>query len=120
MSTRKGEVVFCTRGEWLAFVKRQLEPLTRRAPHRNEERMPFVCEVILVPGGEGAGVRRRLMLINISNSGLMLKGETEIEEGIEALIEINPDGKPFHVVGVVRHCTQTLGGFKIGVNLRFV
>ncbi len=119
MPTKKGEVVFCTRGEWLTFVKRQLEPQTRRAPHRNEERMPFACEVILAPGGEDGGTRRRLTLLNISNSGLMLKGETEIEEKTEVLIEINPDGNPFHVVGVICHCTQTLGGFKIGVNLKF-
>lgn len=119
MATRKGDVLFCSRGQWLAFVKLQREPLTRKEPHRNEERTPCVSEVVLLMERDGQTVRRHLMLVNVSNSGLMLKGETELEVKSEVVIEVNTDGTPFHVVGVVRHCTQTLGGYKIGIHLKF-
>ncbi len=76
-------------------------------------------EVQLRFDDQGTWVWRWLILNNVSNSGLMLKGETELTPGTRLVAEINPDGVPFYVAGVVMHCTQTVGGFKIGVNLQF-
>ncbi|HWL95642.1 MAG TPA: PilZ domain-containing protein [Phycisphaerae bacterium] len=119
MSSQKSEVIFATRGEWIAFVAMLNAPLSRREPHRGEERSPFQLEVLIVMEDEGQTVRRRLALLNVSKNGMMVKGDTEMEIGKAVLVEVNKEGTPFHVVGVIRHCTQTLGGFKIGVHLNF-
>ncbi|MBX3394545.1 MAG: PilZ domain-containing protein [Phycisphaerae bacterium] len=103
----------------MKFVREANGATVRAAPHRQEERSPYQFEAVVLLDAEGQTSRRRLGVVNLSNSGIMLKGETDIEIGTPVLIELNPDGKPFHVVGEVRHCTQTLGGYKIGVRLKF-
>lgn len=119
MSTRNMDVVFATRSEWMAFIKMVDVPQVRREPQRDEERNSFQMEVAVMMDVDGETVRRHMTMMNLSNSGLMLKSDQEFEKGMQVLIEVNPDGKPFHVVGVVRHCTQTLGGNKVGVRLIF-
>lgn len=118
--TAQSDVVLSTRDQWLAFVQEVNELPIRCAPHRNEERNPLQLEVQLRFDDDGILVRRRLILNNVSNSGMMLKGDTELTPGTRLVAEVNPDGVPFYVAGVVMHCTQTVGGYKIGVNLQFV
>lgn len=119
MTTRNPDVVFATRNEWAAFIKMVDAPGARAEPSRHEERSAFQMEVAVMTDEDGQSVRRHMSMMNLSPGGLMLKCEFEFEQGTQMLIEINPDGKPFHVVGVVKHCTQTLGGYKIGVRLIF-
>jgi hypothetical protein len=60
-----------------------------------------------------------LALLNASQEGLTTKGQTPITLNTEVVLELNPEGTPFAVRGRIAHCTETLGGFKIGIELRF-
>ena len=71
-------------------------------------------EFYLAGGGQISG-----QLLNASQEGLTTKGQTPITLNTEVVLELNPEGTPFAVRGRIAHCTETLGGFKIGIELRF-
>ena len=56
-------------------------------------------------------------LYNISDTGLCLRSQSKVEEGQRLLVELSVNDKSWRGEMVVQHCTQGLGGFKIGLTL---
>jgi hypothetical protein len=68
---------------------------------------------------EGRPVQRSGRLLNISPGGLMVKQREPIAGQTRVLVKIACDEGELALAGRVAHCTQTVDGYKVGVELLF-
>jgi hypothetical protein len=62
----------------------------------------------------------RVTLVNAALDGVMLLSRAEVPENIPTLLAFTADDDEEHqLVGEIVHCTSTVGGYKVGVRLRF-
>jgi hypothetical protein len=108
-----------TRGRWLKAlqetVSAEFEPVYRR----RQRRYAVVGEVRVSGKLEGEPFRRTWPLIEASSDGLTAKGSEEIRLGVEFDVVVQISDDPITARGRTVHCTQTLGGYKIGILLEF-
>lgn len=104
---------------WERFLSRTVEPQFKPDVKREVPRYPYQGEAKLIIERGDEGGTRRLSIVNISLEGITAKGNSEIPIGTNAFVELNPEGEPFLMRGEIVHCTETLGGFKIGIKLIF-
>jgi len=107
---------YLSQTEWISFVTSRDTAVCRKQPKRTEERAPASGDISLVLE-DGHRPRYRAILLNISGCGLMVKADSEIPDRSLLQIELNGIGLARNAFGEVRHCTQTLGGYKIGIRL---
>ena len=74
-------------------------------------------ETLRMTVGDDGPHRRMLMILDVSNEGLMAKGNDPIPVNTPVDMEVIVDEHPVEIRGDVIHCTGTLGGFKIGIQL---
>lgn len=60
-----------------------------------------------------------LNLTNVSLTGIMGKSPRDIPMDTEVEIHVPVEDKRFAMRGTVVHCTSTLGGYKVGIELSF-
>lgn len=108
-----------SREKWIetlmSVVQAEFEPPVRRK-HR---RYPIVGTVRLLARVEDEPIRRTLSLMEGSVDGLTARSEFELPMDLRADLVVNVAGEPLSLRGRVVHCTQTLGGFKVGFELEF-
>ena len=63
--------------------------------------------------------KRTWDLLQIAAGGLTVRTGEEMMVNTQVLLHINMDGNPILARGLTRHCTQTLGGYKVGIKLLF-
>lgn len=112
-------VISCSHhSRWLQVLARaggvgDYEPNVRRGDRRyqiqGELRVSFEDD----DGRHG----RVLNILDVSNEGLMAKGNDSIPEATPVQMLVIVDEHPVEIRGEVVHCTGTLGGFKIGIRL---
>lgn len=56
---------------------------------------------------------------NVSDQGMMVRTEAAITPNTPVLMRIELQGETCLLCGIIRHCSMTVGGFKIGVRLLF-
>ncbi len=62
----------------------------------------------------------RVKLLNASADGVMVLTREEVPADISAVMAFNSDDEIEYVLaGDVVHCTSTIGGYKVGIRLRF-
>ncbi|MCG8404880.1 MAG: PilZ domain-containing protein [Phycisphaerales bacterium] len=119
MSSTRTDFKLVTEDYWERFLRRTVETQFKPDVKREVPRYPYQGEAkLIIVDGEDSSTRR-LSVVNISLEGLTAKGNTEIPIGTKAFVEMNPEGTPFVMAGEIVHCTETLGGFKIGIRLNF-
>ncbi len=64
-------------------------------------------------------IRRSAPIYDISLDGLMARCLKPIEPRTQVLLHIEIDQQQVTLRGVVRHSTQTIGGYRVGIELRF-
>jgi hypothetical protein len=65
-------------------------------------------------------VELRVKLANAALDGIMLLSQTAVPEDIPTLLAFTADNDEEHLlIGQIVHCTSTVGGYKVGVRLRF-
>ncbi|MFQ5412522.1 MAG: PilZ domain-containing protein [Phycisphaerae bacterium] len=106
-------------GYWRRFLLRAIAPQPKADIQRGAPRYPYCTEIKLTFDDAGHVSTRSLTSLNVSVSGITAKGGLEIPMDSEVLLEMNPEGVPFVVRGRIVHCTQTVGGYKIGIDLMF-
>jgi hypothetical protein len=114
----------CTQQQWREAVEKHadldIDASWRRTNERFSVGIGNATIVLSKPAQLGAGnVVRDAILLNISADGLMLKAQTNLPEDIGVGINLAMGDDTFTLVGRIAHCTQTLGGFKVGVELKF-
>lgn len=67
----------------------------------------------------GSWVARSGTLLNASERGLMAMVKERVPSALQVRLEVTIRDETFALTGRVAHCTQTVGGFKIGFRLEF-
>jgi hypothetical protein len=105
--------------DWHALVAKlvegQLEPKWRREYRRHPVRGKI--EATSLP--DLKVIAPTWDLREVSNSGLTAGSRKEVAEGDRFILDVSIDEHTIRVKGKVRHCTQTIGGYKVGVQLIF-
>lgn len=119
---------FTTQVKWFAIVARHfdldVERMNRRLYQRRHKRYDLEfgqarVEFDAAPGDAKPRRPDHLTVLQISPDGLMLRGYDDIEGGTPITVTVNVGEDTAVLRGVVRHSTQTLGGFKLGVEISF-
>ena len=63
--------------------------------------------------------KREKMLVYASQEGVMVKNRGRIPARTPVWMEITLADDVFALLGQVAHCTQTVGGYKVGIELQF-
>jgi len=119
MSNAETETRFISSAYWKRFLQRTVAPEHKSDVQRSAPRYPLPGDIKVTFEDSGETSVRRLALINASQEGLTTKGQTAMPLDVDVVLELNPEGTPFSIHGRIIHCTETLGGFKIGIELRF-
>ena len=108
-----------TRQRWREVLS-QYADVEQRGQRRNNERYYIALGSVKLAFEEnGASVERTGRVLNASDGGLMIKQYQDIPSDTQLQIEATIGEESFALAGRVAHCTQTVGGFKVGIELKF-
>lgn len=107
------------RERWLHLVARHAEAYPNEYRRSTERHYIGFGSVRLWFNDEGEQQERTGNLLNISHGGLMVKQYQELEPGTPLKLEVVVGEDTLQLAGHAAHCTQTLGGYKVGVELEF-
>ncbi len=108
-----------SRQQWESLVAHH--PAQPSPEHRRHEsrRHTEIGTVELVYKAGGRAVQRTGKLLNISLGGLLIREQEHLDCGTKMLIQARLDQRELLLVGQVAHCTETVGGYKVGIELLF-
>jgi len=108
-----------TNEQWNDLLTRVVAPELGKNLRRGTRRYPVMGEAKLTYEKDGKTYRRTFDIINVSRGGMTLKGYDEVRADtlIDCKVTLGPHVAPVKVKVV--HCTGTLGGFKVGVEILF-
>lgn len=104
---------------WRAILEESLTPEPEPPVRRRVRRYPIQIPVHVYFHARGFQHEVTLNLTNVSNGGVMGKSPKEIAMDTLVQIHVPVEGRHFVVNGTVVHCTSTLGGYKLGIQLQF-
>lgn len=107
------------RERWRRLVARHAEAQPQDCRRGNERHYIGFGSARLWFEEQGVRQERTGNLLNVSDGGLMLKQYKEIPIGVTLTLEVLIGDEALQVRGRTAHCTQTLGGYKVGVELEF-
>lgn len=113
------QVILTTRQEWWKIVstysRAEKEPKYRRVSRR------YTCSGEIKVTGEidDEPFRQTCALLQISAEGITARARQMIPNDIAIMIHWHRDEQDLVVLGKVVHCTQTIGGYKLGIQLEF-
>jgi hypothetical protein len=108
-----------SREKWEAFVAQQPEEPTPEHRRSNCRRDTAFGMAELVFTLDGRQMQRSGRVLNISPGGLMVKQREPVTGGTRVLVKIACEDGELVLAGCVVHCTETVGGYKLGVELLF-
>ncbi len=112
-----------SRGAWADLLARgiqtpETEPPVRRRSRRYVAALGTAWRVLYQKGPKVVELRGKL--INASAEGLMLLCRTEVPLRVPAIVAFTGVAEDeYTLAGEIRHCTGTVGGYKVGVRLCF-
>ncbi|MFH1417166.1 MAG: hypothetical protein ABII12_02625 [Planctomycetota bacterium] len=114
------EIKFASKDYWRRFLKRAVALLEARDARRLGKRYPFSMDGrILFTVGDRAS-HADIAVLDVSAEGIMGVTQHEIPVRADVRVEIAPEGTIFALRGRTVHSTQSLGGYKTGIELSFV
>ena len=118
-TTNEVREAFATNEQWntaiAKMVKGEFEPQYRR----NFRRYTIDGEIRVTSQADGEPVSESWDLHQVTPVGLSARSSREIPEGARLKLEVHINGQVLRVRGKVKHCTQTIGGYKVGIQLLF-
>lgn len=109
-----------SRDRWLEIFSRHISPDVEPAIRRKSRRYGLEFGVARLQYLEdGTPLNRTVPLLQISAEGLMVKSRKPIQAYTPLRMEVTLDDDTFALNGRVLHCTQTVGSYKVGIELRF-
>ena len=96
----------------------ELEPPVRRRQRRYKLQWGFWSLLFQDPAGKL--VQTGATLLNAAFDGVMLRTKIKVPDGADVLLVFSDDDQDFALRGDAMHCTGTVGGYKTGVQLKFV
>lgn len=117
--TASTQIKYTTRDQWLNFLEQVVEPTTEKCQRRQYRRYALNSYVTVYGEADGEAFRTTWALHQVSRGGMMAVARREFPVWIDVSIELAWDDRTMLLRGKIRHCTQTVGGYKIGVQLIF-
>jgi hypothetical protein len=115
--------VALSREVWIDLLARAIQAPQTEPPVRRRSRRYNVClggAWRLVYQKAGRLVELGVRLLNASADGVMLLCRSEVPVRIPAVVAFTSAAEgEYMLTGEVRHCTSTVGGHKVGVQLHF-
>ena len=59
-------------------------------------------------------------VLDASTTGIMIRQREEMDVGTLVIVRAVLDDQDVAIAGQVMHCTQTVGGYKVGIELHFL
>ncbi|MEK6644760.1 MAG: PilZ domain-containing protein [Planctomycetota bacterium] len=105
--------------QWRKILAVRVSADFETGTRRSWRRYPVVGEVKAHYQIDEEPRRRSWDIMTGSARGLTLRSEDELPLGTKLSLQVVLEEGTFPAMGVVMHCTQTLGGFKLGVQFNF-
>jgi hypothetical protein len=119
VTTNEVREAIATKEQWstaiAAIISAEFEPRCRRSLRR----YPADGEIKATYQVDDEPVSEAWDLYQVSLAGLSARSSREIPEGARLELEVHINGDVLRLRGKVRHCTQTLGGYKVGIEILF-
>ena len=111
-------VTFVTRAAWGAWIA-QVPPGERETGvKRRDLRRAIAAGPIQVRyAAEGRACRQACWVLEVSAHGLTLRAPRSVPEGAFVDVWWPDEAQMLRLRGDVAHCTETVGGYKLGVKL---
>ncbi len=118
-NTLNPDSILLTEADWTQLLSGMVDPDLKKDYRRRTQRFAVNWDAKCTFTDEGQILSRHGLVLDTSVEGLTIRTQFEINADMIVRIEINPEGTPFLLKGRVIHCTETIGGFKIGLHLMF-
>jgi hypothetical protein len=118
------QLEYTPQNRWMAMVARivelDVEGMRRRLYQRQNKRYDLEWGQARVEYDVASGrPPEHLTVMQVSPGGVMLRGFGEPAPGTGVTLQISLDEESAVLRGIIRHVTQSLGGYKIGIELLF-
>lgn len=115
----KTTIELTTRERWIEVLS--LHSCVEEPEYRREcSRRPLMFDGVKLAFEESCRpVVRGGKLLNASPSGVMIRQYKEIQAHTLVMLSVALDEETLVLAGEVVHSTQTVGGYKVGIELRF-
>jgi hypothetical protein len=108
-----------TNEKWQSIVARCAAENPPEHRRKDERVVPGPQRAYLAFEDEGIALKRSGTVLNISPTGLMIKLFHKLTCGTRVVLRATIDEEDVLLHGRVIHCTATVGGFKLGIELEF-
>lgn len=113
-----------SQSEWLEMMSRHIAPEQEPAIRRGDQRYNVDGMVTLaLINADRHGLQtavRTMPLIQVSESGVMVRSPSRLGEDTVVGMQAYLGDDTFALLGRVMHCTETIGGYKVGIQLAFM
>ena len=113
-------IEWTTRRQWLDIIAKHPappDPVHRREHTRGHPAFQW-AKVAFEKAG--APIVRPGTVLDASTTGIMIRQREEVDVRTLVIVRAVLDNQDITIAGQVMHCTQTVGGYKIGIELRFL
>ena len=118
-TTNEVREAFATNEQWNTAIAEMVNAEFEPRCCRSLRRYTVDGEIKVTGQVDGEPVSEAWDLHQVSLAGLSARSSREIPEGARLKLEVHINGQVLRVRGKVKHCTQTLGGYKVGIQLLF-
>ena len=109
-----------SRDRWLEVLADHVTPETEPPIRRMSDRSRVEFGVArLLYREDGVAVDRTITLLQVSAEGLMAKSPKPVPGATRLRVEVTLGDSVLALIGQVAHCTQTVGSYKVGIQLVF-
>jgi hypothetical protein len=123
-SGSNGELRPITHEQWLRMIERYVtdepEPPVRRGQRRYTVDGMVTLAVLSADGNGVHTAVRTAPLVQVSDEGIMIRSHAELAQDTVVAMQVYLEDDNFALLGRVMHCTDTIGGYKVGIQLAFV
>lgn len=103
-----------------AHIAPQMDDAERRVEQRHDVLLGQVLMVYAVDAGGSRATRiLEAPLLQVSSGGLMVRSPIWFDVGARVALELTYLRESFRLVGRVRHASNTIGAYKIGISLEW-
>lgn len=104
---------------WVEVISKLCEPEVEPRYRRAHRRYPCNGEIKVWLTVDDCDTRQTWAMTQVSSEGISAIAPNEVPELVRVTIQWIQEHETIILKGRVRHCTQTIGGYKVGVQLSF-
>lgn len=110
---------FATRKDWNTLVEKMTQPEIEPAYRRQSRRYAAEGNILATCLSDLKPMIQTWDLRQVSAEGLTARSPRVVPEYTRFVLDVNINEQAIRLKAKVRHCTQTVGGYKIGLEILF-